>query len=124
MPRKKSTEARPSAGLVEQVQTLVENGADPKAATLYQGASEADFHRWMAKGLADATRTGPSTLEARFVKAIQKAEAMGELRDTAVVAQATGDTWQAAAYRLKERQNRSVDRELEELRLIADGTVE
>jgi hypothetical protein len=87
----------PSEDLTHNVAQLVKAGNYPVTAAAYCGISEETLRDWWERG-----RDGDPAYS-EFAGALDRALAEGELRDVALIAQASETNWQAAAWRLERR---------------------
>ncbi|MDQ0417907.1 transposase [Croceifilum oryzae] len=69
-----------------------------ETAASYSGISKTTLYDWLKKGARE--ETGKYMV---FSNAVQVAMAEAEMRDVAVIAQASKDNWQAAAWRLERK---------------------
>jgi len=119
----KDVGGRPSkltADVQRQIVQAIQVGNYVETAAAFAGISKSVFYKWMKQGRA-AQAKGRLTAHARFVDAVEKALADGEVRDLAIIAQAAqgrsaildaaGNVlqpaipaqWQASAWRLERR---------------------
>ena len=96
--------------LKDQICKVVRAGNYIETAAAYAGLSKQTLYDWMKRGRreSEARNEGKSGIRkeekyVRFLDAIEKALADGEIRDVAIVAQAATENWQAAAWKLERR---------------------
>lgn len=96
---------RPDPPTEDQTATiarLVANGNNRYAAARYARVDRATFDYWYET-------------DTEFRAEVDRSDAEAELRDVAAVSAASQNTWQAAAWRLEQRQQ---DQELDRLRAL------
>ncbi|SDY22698.1 hypothetical protein [Thermoactinomyces sp. DSM 45892] len=71
-----------------------------ETASAFAGIHKSTLYDWLKKG---ARSTDENDKYRQFSDAIEKAMAEAEMRDVAVIAQASKDNWQAAAWRLERK---------------------
>lgn len=74
------------------------NGNYIETAAAYAGVSRVTIYEWLKRGARE-----PGTRFSKFVEEVDRAMADSEVRDLAVIAKASIDQWQAAAWRLERR---------------------
>lgn len=96
--------------LKDQICKVVRAGNYIETAAAYAGLSKQTLYDWMKRGRreAEARISGKPAVRreekyVRFLDAIEKALADGEIRDVAIVAKAATENWQAAAWKLERR---------------------
>lgn len=71
-----------------------------ETAAAFAGIHKSTLYDWLKKG---ASATDEHDKYRQFSDAVEKAMAEAEMRDVAVIAQASKDNWQAAAWRLERK---------------------
>lgn len=84
--------------LQQKIVDAIRMGAYIETAAAYAGIRKSTFYDWLRKG-ASAKRGKYR----EFSDAIEKALAESEMRDLEVIAQASKENWQAAAWRLERK---------------------
>lgn len=83
--------------LQEQVVGYLRAGAYVETAAAAAGISKETLYSWLRRGAADEVPF------AAFAEAVEKAQALAEMRDLALIGKAAETEWTAAAWRLERK---------------------
>lgn len=84
--------------LQQKIVDAIRMGAYIETASAYAGINKSTLYDWMKRGAR-----AKSGKYKEFSNAIEKALAESEMRDLAVIAKASQENWQAAAWRLERK---------------------